>query len=93
MTLVPSANAMRTSASMIVTRSPSMAIVWPPRPVSPQATTPFVTTEPGSSTSVGRSGTVQCAGRTGTIAGGGPSTAGTRQMTANVPGASSLRPR
>ena len=78
---------------MIVTRSPSIAIVWPVKPVSPQATTPFVTIDPGSSTSVGMSGTVQCAGRTGTMVGGGPSTAGTRQMIANVPGASSFRPR
>ena len=93
MTLVPSANSMRTSVSMMVTRSPSMAIVPPVSPESPQATTPLVTMDPGSSTSEGMSGTTQCAGRTGNMAGGGPSTAGTRQMMENVPGASSFSPR
>ena len=68
-------------------------MVWPARPVSPQATTPFVTMDPGSSTADGMSGAAQCAGRTGKMAGGGPSTAGTRQMTENVPGASSFSPR
>ena len=91
--LVPSANAMRTSVSMIVTRSPSMAIVSPTSPASPQATTPFVTMDPGSSTAEGMSGAAQCAGRRGKMAGGGPSTRGHPPVTENVPGASSFRPR